>query len=156
MASASLHSFEPKVESGERVVEPLKILIAEDIEDNQFLFRGYFNTTPHSIEFANNGLIAFERYSEQQFDLVIMDIQMPVMDGYTAIRKIRNWEQTRGLPEVPIIAVTAHALTAEIKKARQAGCTAYLSKPIRKSVLLGAILKYAQKPSAVVSADEVK
>jgi len=70
---------------------------------------------------------------------VLMDVQMPVMDGYTATRRIREWETDNGVTPVPILALTAHALPEEVRKSLEAGCTVHLTKPIRKATLIGAI-----------------
>ena len=78
------------------------------------------------------------------YDLVLMDIQMPVMDGYAATRAIRAWEQEQGRPPVPILALTANALQGEVQRSLEAGCTAHLTKPIRKARLLEAIQLYYQ------------
>ena len=73
---------------------------------------------------------------------MLMDMQMPVMDGYAATRAIRQWEQEEGRPPMPIIALTAHALKGDEQKSLTAGCTAYLTKPIKKVTLLAAISEY--------------
>lgn len=77
------------------------------------------------------------------FDLVLMDRQMPVMDGLTATRTIRTWEQANGRPPTPIIALAASALKGDREKCVAAGCTAYLTKPIKQDVLLHAIKEYS-------------
>jgi CheY-like chemotaxis protein len=71
-----------------------------------------------------------------------MDLQMPVMDGYTATRVIREWESRSALPPTPIIALTAFALKEDVQKSLDAGCDAHLSKPIKKAVLLETITKF--------------
>jgi CheY-like chemotaxis protein len=75
--------------------------------------------------------------------MVFMDVQMPVMDGRMATRKIRAREQEAGSEPVPIIALTAHAIQEEIDQCLEAGCDAHLSKPVKKTVLLETISKYA-------------
>jgi HPt (histidine-containing phosphotransfer) domain-containing protein len=72
-----------------------------------------------------------------------MDVQMPIMDGHTTTRFIREWEEDNHRPEVPILALTAHALQSEVEKSMQAGCTAHLTKPIQRQGLLSAIAQYA-------------
>jgi len=96
------------------------------------------------IEVAENGALAFEKCQTQSFDLVLMDVQMPVMDGYTATKAIREWERTRGCPPVPIIALTAHARQEDVETSKAAGCTAHLTKPIKKTTLLSAVSEYAR------------
>jgi CheY-like chemotaxis protein len=89
--------------------------------------------------FAENGQAAADKVMSGRYDLVLMDVQMPVMDGYTATRTIRSWERETNSTPVPIIALTAHALAEESDNAREAGCTAHLTKPVRKLTLLSAI-----------------
>ncbi|MBF0191149.1 MAG: PAS domain S-box protein [Magnetococcales bacterium] len=114
----------------------LRILVAEDVEENRFLLDAYLATTPHRLVMVNDGLEAVERMRVEGFDVVVMDVQMPRMDGYTAARTIRQWEREQGLKPVPIIALSAHAMEGEMERSREAGCTEYLSKPIRKQALL--------------------
>jgi len=123
---------------------PLRILLAEDSLDNRTLILAYLKRTPHVIEVAENGALAFEKCQTQSFDLVLMDVQMPVMDGYTATKAIREWERTRGCPPVPIIALTAHARQEDVETSKAAGCTAHLTKPIKKTTLLSAVSEYAR------------
>ena len=77
------------------------------------------------------------------YDLVLMDRQMPVMDGLTATRTIRAWEQANDRPPTPIIALTASALKGDREKCLAAGCTAFLTKPIKQEVLLQAIREHS-------------
>jgi len=72
-----------------------------------------------------------------------MDMQMPVMDGYTATREIRQWEKAQARTAVPIIALTAYALKEDEKKSLDAGCTVHMTKPIKKVKLLAALVDYA-------------
>jgi len=95
------------------------------------------------IDVADNGGAAFEKFVSGGYDLVFMDIQMPVVDGHVATRMIRDWEREKGTKPVPIVALTAHALKEEIERSLAAGCTAHLTKPIRKPELIEAIETYA-------------
>ena len=88
---------------------------------------------------ACNGAVALEKYISGTYDVVLMDVQMPVMDGYAATRRIRQWETDNRVTPVPILALTAHALPEEVRKSLDAGCTVHLTKPIRKATLIGAI-----------------
>jgi PAS domain S-box-containing protein len=117
----------------------LHILLVEDSADNRTITLAYLQDTPYQIEIAENGAIACEKFIAGHFDLVLMDRQMPVMDGLTATRAIRAWEQANHRPATPIIALTAAALKGDQEKCVLAGCTAYLSKPIKQEVLLQAI-----------------
>ncbi len=120
---------------------PLRILLVEDSENNRMLIRSYLKKTPLIIDEAENGLIALEKYRKDVYDVVLMDIQMPVMDGYTATREIRKWEKETGKRPTPVLALTAHAFNEDIERSLDAGCSAHLIKPIRKEVLLDAILE---------------
>ncbi|WP_130472674.1 ATP-binding protein [Candidatus Magnetaquicoccus inordinatus] len=122
----------------------LQILVAEDSDDNQMLLQAYFKRLPHVLTFVFNGAEALKRYQEADngFDLLLMDVQMPVMDGYTATRLIRQWERERGLSAVPIIALTAHAFEEEEERSRQAGCNYFLTKPVSKKVILELVKRF--------------
>ncbi len=87
-----------------------------------------------------------EKFKSGRYDLVLMDMQMPVMDGYTATRTIREWESQSGLKPTPIIALTAFALKEEMQKSLDAGCNAHLTKPIKKATLLEAIINNMPRP----------
>jgi HPt (histidine-containing phosphotransfer) domain-containing protein len=83
-----------------------------------------------------------------------MDLQMPVMDGYVATQRIRKWERERQATPVPVIALSAYALQSEVDQSRDAGCTAYLTKPIRRKTLLEAMEKYS--PAMRTRPDQIK
>ncbi len=117
----------------------LHILLVEDSPDNRTITLAYLQDTPYQIDIAENGAMACEKFRAGHYDLVLMDRQMPVMDGLTATRAIRAWEQANHRPPVPIIALTAAALKGDREKCVAAGCTAYLTKPIKQEVLLQAI-----------------
>jgi PAS domain S-box-containing protein len=142
--------FEIRVEATLRAVTPvdtgpepplsaLRILLAEDSADNCTITLAYLEDTPYQVEIAETGAIACEKFKSGSFDLVLMDRQMPVMDGLTATRTIRAWEQANGRPPTPIIALTASALKGDREMCLTAGCTAFLTKPIKQEVLLQAI-----------------
>jgi len=125
--------------AGEEEAPSLRILLAEDSEDNRLLIKTYLKQTPHCLEMAENGEIAVEKFQQGEYDLVLMDMNMPVMDGYTATRTIRQWEAREGKPATPIIALTAFALKEDEQKSIAAGCDAHLTKPIKKKTLLEAL-----------------
>ena len=120
----------------------LNILLVEDNEGNRLLLLYYLKKTPHHIDVAENGAIAVEKVATGKYDLVLMDVQMPVMDGYTATAEIRKLEATTGLKRTPVVALTANAMKEDEQKSREAGCDGHLTKPIRKAVLLEALEKY--------------
>ena len=121
---------------------PLRILLVEDHENNRMVIQAYLKDTPYKLDIAENGEIACQKFTSEQYDLVLMDMQMPVMDGYTATRWIRTWEGEHAREPAPIIALTAHALVEDAKKCFDAGCVGYISKPLKKQTLLEAIIQY--------------
>ncbi|MBI2993864.1 MAG: response regulator [Gammaproteobacteria bacterium] len=123
----------------ETLTRPLRILLVEDNPDNRLLVRSYLKKLPWEIDEAENGQIAVDKFSSGTYDLVLMDVQMPVMDGHLATRTIRQWEGRNGRAPTPIIALTAHAIKEEIDKCIASGCNACLSKPVKKAVLVEAI-----------------
>jgi PAS domain S-box-containing protein len=124
-------------------LERARILIAEDAPDNRVLIQAYLKSSPHSLTFVEDGACAVEEFTKQAFDLVLMDIQMPVMDGLTAIRKIRQLEQESGTVPTAIVALTAHTRPEHVEMSRRAGCDFHLSKPLTKASLLRTIAEYA-------------
>jgi PAS domain S-box-containing protein len=116
------------------------ILLAEDDTDNAMVIEAYLNSTLHQVDIVTNGNQAVEKIqSGKQYDLVLMDIQMPVMDGLEATRQIRVWENDHGYSRAPIIALTAHAMTGDKEKSLAAGCDGHITKPITKKKLLEVI-----------------
>jgi PAS domain S-box-containing protein len=122
----------------------LHILLVEDSTDNRTITVAYLQDTPYRIEIAENGAVAYRKFIAERYDLVLMDRQMPVMDGLAATRAIREWELTNHRPPTPIIALTASALKGDQEKFVAAGCTAYLTKPIKQEVLLQAIKEHSE------------
>lgn len=123
----------------------LKILLVEDSQDNRLLFQHYLKNTPHELDVAVNGEVAVTKATNQDYDLVFMDIQMPIKDGYEATREIRRWEEVNRRKPAPIIALTAYALKEEVQKMLISGFDSHLSKPIKKATLLNFINDLAVK-----------
>ncbi|MBF0142908.1 MAG: response regulator [Magnetococcales bacterium] len=105
------------------------------------MFKIYLSKTPHTLIMVNDGQEAVARVKQEPFELVLMDIQMPNLDGYAATRAIRQWEREQGRMPVTIIALSAHATEGKKGESIDAGCNDHLSKPIRKQELLDAIQK---------------
>ena len=143
---------EPPAAPGDGI--PLCILLAEDAPDNRFLIQAYLKKLPYRIEIAENGRVAIEKFKVIRPDLVLMDVQMPEIDGLAATRAIRQWESEQGLSPTPIIALTASALDEDVKRSLAAGCDQHISKPVRRPVLLAAIRKAIAKPRAPAAEPE--
>jgi PAS domain S-box-containing protein len=129
-------------------LQGLRILLAEDGPDNQLLIRTVLSKAGAEVEVADNGLLAVHAATARPFDLVLMDIQMPEMDGYEATGQLR----AQGY-EVPIIALTAHALAGDREQCLDAGCTDYLTKPIHRSAMIDLILKHTSGISGISGTD---
>lgn len=123
---------------------PLRILLAEDSLANQKLAIGLLKRWGHTTTVANNGAEAVNLAAQGGFDLILMDIQMPVMDGMEATALIRQ-EQSRTGQHVPIIAMTAHAMKGDKERCLAAGMDAYVSKPVRPNDLLAAMTPFFQE-----------
>lgn len=121
---------------------PLRILVVEDSPDNQLLIKAYLKATPYKVDIAENGRIACDMVTVGRYDLVLMDVHMPVMDGYTTTATIREWERKQGIPPIPIIAVTAYAYPEDKRRIKDVGCNGVLAKPIKRAALLEAILSH--------------
>ena len=115
---------------------PLHILLVEDSPDNQILVQSYLKSTPYQVDVAEHGGVAVEQFKQGHYDVILMDMNMPIMDGYEATRAIRAWEQEQDLAETQIIALTALALKEEGEKILEAGCNAHMTKPIKRQTLL--------------------
>ncbi|HRH65079.1 MAG TPA: response regulator [Bacteroidia bacterium] len=140
-------------EKDNRTTSHLRILVAEDNPINQLIVKKLFSDWETPVEFAENGKIAIEKLTHANFDLVLMDIQMPEMDGYTAAHHIRTV-----LPEpirsIPIMAMTAHATQNEKQKCYDAGMDNYISKPFEPAELKKKILELTISPGSPLNGSE--
>jgi two-component system sensor histidine kinase/response regulator len=123
----------------------VRALLVEDSPDNQFLFRAFGKKIRCDMDLAENGAVGVEKFQAGHYDLVLMDMQMPVMDGYTAMRTIREWEKEQGRNPTPIVALTANATQEMAEKSLAGGCNAYFTKPISCGKFLGIIAEYAER-----------
>ena len=112
------------------------ILVVDDVEINRELLRITLEKQGHRVTMAQNGREAVEQFSRSIFDLVFMDMQMPVLDGYGAVREIRQIEDAQDAKRTPIVAMTAYALQGDREKCLAAGMDGYLSKPARPAEIL--------------------
>ncbi|RAK06362.1 PAS domain S-box-containing protein [Halanaerobium saccharolyticum] len=125
-----------------KVNENKKILVVEDNPDNRFLIKAFLQQKDYLLEMAANGLEAVNKFKKKTYDLVLMDIQMPEMNGYQAVIQIRDWEKGNKLDKTPVVALTAYALDSDKKQALQAGFDNHLTKPLKKDKLFEMIEKY--------------
>jgi PAS domain S-box-containing protein len=139
----ALRSAAPVGTASEQPLAPLHLLLVEDSADNRTIAVAYLKDTPYRVDIAENGTVACKKFMAGRYDLVLMDRQMPVMDGLTATRAIRAWEQANHRAPTPIVALTASALKGDQELFVAAGCTAYLTKPIKEAVLLQAIREHS-------------
>lgn len=121
---------------------PPRLLLVDDNRDNLALIRLYLESDHYRIDEAENGVQAVELFAAAPYDLVLMDLEMPLVDGYEATRRIRALERQRGAVPTPILALTAHALEEHRLRCEQAGFTDFLAKPVRKAAVLRTLLKY--------------
>lgn len=125
----------------------LKLLIADDVEQNLQLLRLVLEKAGHEVVTANNGQEVIERYQADSFDVVLMDLHMPVIDGLQASQKIRTHEQNLNLQRTPIIALTASVMQRDRVEAKQAGMDGFAAKPLDVPQLfaeIGRVLNYTQ------------
>jgi CheY-like chemotaxis protein len=126
--------YREKQEASEDTIPDLagkRILLAEDIEINRVILRELLAETHVEIDEAEDGQQTLDMFTNgPDYDLIFMDVQMPVMDGYEACRRIRELEKQRARKEVPIIAMTANAYREDVERAREAGMNGHLAKPI--------------------------
>jgi signal transduction histidine kinase/DNA-binding response OmpR family regulator len=126
----------------------LRILLAEDSPDGRTLVQAFLSDTRHHLDMVSDGRQAVERATQGHYDVILMDLQMPVVDGLSAIRAIRQHEHEHALLPTPILALTAHAMPEHVQRSIDAGATAHVNKPLRKEQLLGAIEAAVEAPPA--------
>lgn len=136
----------------------LDILLVEDSTYNSFVIETYFKDTPCTITVAENGKVGLEKFMQGHFDAVLMDMQMPVMDGYEATSLIRTHEAENDLSPTPVIALTAYALAGDSDRSREAGADYHLPKPVKRDELfaaLRALCPDVSTPEDLIQADSV-
>jgi two-component system cell cycle response regulator DivK len=116
-----------------------RILVVEDQEDNRQILRDLLSSTGYEMVEAENGEEALTVAAAEQPDLILMDIQLPLLDGYEATRRIKA---NPALAKIPVIAITSYALSGDEEKARAAGCDDYVTKPYSPRALLAKIREY--------------
>ena len=114
----------------------MKILYVEDNEDNIFMLKNRLTRAGHTVVIANNGAQAVAMALSERPDIILMDLSLPVLDGWEATRRIKAAPETR---HIPVIALTAHAMAGDREKAMAAGCDDFDTKPVEMSRLLDKI-----------------
>ena len=111
---------------------PLRVLLVEDSDYNAFVVQAYLKKAPCIVDVAKNGRDGLARFTSGSYDLVLMDMHMPIMDGYSASSAIRAWEMDHGKARTSIVAMTAQAFVEDVERCLKAGCDLHLAKPLRK------------------------
>ena len=132
----------------------LKVLLIDDSAENVTLIRFFLRDAPYQIEVAENGLIGLEKFKSGDCDLVLMDMRMPVMNGLEATEKIRLWEVERGSKAIPIIGLSANESKEDVERCKLAGCTEFLTKPVKKATLMDCIQLVTRVIRVLVVEDE--
>lgn len=133
----------------------LRILVADDIAANQKVVSAILRKRGHDVVIAHNGREAIDRYQNETMDVILMDVQMPIMDGLQATAAIRELEESTG-QHIPIIAMTAHALRGDREACMDIGMDAYLSKPLDANQLIKTIERLAAPASTIMASEQFK
>ena len=133
----------------------VRLLVAEDSPENLLVLQLYLSGTGHIIDHVPDGQQAVNRFQNGDYDLVLMDVQMPLMDGYTATQLIRQWERAQRRQRTPIVALTAHALAEDAQRSLDAGCDGHVTKPFTRHDILETIALHVTqlRPCAEMAAD---
>ena len=137
-----------------RDIRRLKILLVEDTLESQRLTKRVLQKEGFVVDIVDNGKLGVKAARNYQYDLILMDVQMPLMDGFDATRTIRAWEKGNKYDHVPIIALTAHATAGYREKCIECGMDDYVTKPINKQTLLKAIDKWIDSRPVILVADD--
>ena len=141
-ADASTITGRPVETLSNPVQRRLRILVADDSEDNRFLISSYLRSMPYEIDFTQDGAETLEKLSHHSYDLAFVDIHMPLLDGFAAVERFRQMEEGQGRDHLPILALTADAFPETRNKCLQAGFDAHLTKPISKQTITSSIARF--------------
>lgn len=141
----SVKEEEKKISKPSSKMRSVEILLAEDNIINQKVALTVLNKMGHHIDVAENGLEAVQLFEKKKYDIILMDVQMPVMNGLEAARIIREYENEKKLKETPIISMTANAMKADMEKSLEAGMNDFISKPFKQEQLIETLTKFAGK-----------
>ncbi|HEX3699627.1 MAG TPA: response regulator [Phenylobacterium sp.] len=135
---------------------PLRVLVADDHPTNRAVIEIILDLVSAAATSVENGQQALMAFKTEDFDVVLMDLQMPVMDGLTAIREIRKHEDATDRPRTPVLAVTANALSEHVAASKEAGADRHIAKPVTPEVLLAAISTELQRARQALDEARVK
>jgi CheY-like chemotaxis protein len=144
-ASPAEHSGNPGDRTRTEAIPPLRLLVVEDSDDSFNLFQVYVKGQGHTVSRAFNGSEAVEMVKNNDYDLIMMDIDMPVMNGYAATRTIREWETLERRIRIPIVLLSAESASSQRRLGASAGCSGYLTKPVPKEVVLKALYYFSSR-----------
>ncbi|MDP8990481.1 MAG: response regulator [Acidobacteriota bacterium] len=147
---AALNSDASSLAETEISSSPLRLLVAEDSDDSFFLFMSYVKAKGHRVSRAINGAQAVDMAMRGEYDFIVMDVNMPGMNGYSATRLIREWETEQGRTRLPILLLSADDLHRQVRIGSAAGCSGYLTKPTTKAQVLAALNFYIHKTASSV------
>jgi len=119
------------------------ILLAEDEPTNQYVFRAILESGDYEVQIVDNGRAALEEQERRRPDIILLDMMMPIMDGYETARRMVLDARLDG---IPILALTAKAMKGDAEKTLEAGCDDYMSKPIRRQELLDTVQRWLDRP----------
>ncbi len=148
MTAVAVEDFEAETQ-----IENLRLLVAEDNPMNRRVVELLLAQSGLQITFAENGKEAVEKFSASRFDLVLMDLQMPIMGGLAATRAIREWEKQNNRTPTPVIAVSANATDEHVIEAKEAGADDHVAKPIVRETLFEAIARYGRRSGVTAQAE---
>lgn len=132
--------------SNENVPALPLVLLVDDSSENRKLLRILLSKQPIVLHEAGNGREALEMFEKNAYAMLLMDIQMPIMDGYTATRQIRRIEESTGRARTPVVALTAYASENDFQTSMDAGCDDHIAKPFKKKTLIDCLARYLNWP----------
>ena len=146
----------PQDDKRAETLSPMRILVAEDHHLSQKVVRGMLSRLGMQAVTVDNGEDAVNQAKEQAFDIILMDCEMPLMNGFEATRAIRQWEQENQRPPIPIIALTAHIMDEHKERSLECGMNDYLAKPIELSELRDMLIQWQDAHAGNSATDQVQ
>ena len=125
--------------------DPVRVLVAEDTATGRDVIRKYLESANFDLSFVENGRDAVAAAQGTRFDIILMDVRMPEMDGLEAIRHIRSHEQSRGAERTPIVVVSANTSAEDVRDCIEAGADGHIAKPVARMDVLGAVSEFLSK-----------